>query len=95
MDKGAYLYVGSEESSDNTAIEVVGLPKPEMQGSSVDAADTVPLGAADREQVSRFAPLWYKHRFLGIMHLFRGNSKLLKQPCKKGYLAPLLTRWRS
>ena len=33
LEEGAYLHVGSHESSDNTAIEVFGLPKSEMQGS--------------------------------------------------------------
>ena len=75
MDEGAYLYVGSDESSDNTAIEVVGLPKPEMQGSSGDAADTVPLGAADREQVSRFAPLWLQTQVSGNNVVFPQISR--------------------
>ena len=35
LEEGAYLHAGSDESSDNTAIEVFGLPKPEMQGSRV------------------------------------------------------------
>ena len=35
LDEGAYLHLGSDESSETNVIEVVGLPKPEMQGSSV------------------------------------------------------------
>jgi hypothetical protein len=35
LDEGAYLHLGSDESSDTTVIAVVGLPKPDMQGSSV------------------------------------------------------------
>jgi hypothetical protein len=35
LGEGAYLHRGSNESSNKTAIEVVGLLKPEMQGSSV------------------------------------------------------------
>jgi hypothetical protein len=35
LEEGAYLHLGSDESSDTTVIAVVGLPKPEMQGSSV------------------------------------------------------------
>ena len=35
LGEGAYLHLGFDEYSDNTVIEVVGLPKPEMQGSSV------------------------------------------------------------
>jgi len=35
LDLGAYLHLASDESSDNNVIKVVGLPKPEMQGSSV------------------------------------------------------------
>ena len=35
LDEGAYLDLGCDEYSDNTVIEVVGLPKPEIQGSSV------------------------------------------------------------
>ena len=35
LDEGAYLHLGSDEFSDTVAIEVVGTPKPEMQGSSV------------------------------------------------------------
>ena len=35
LDVSAYLHVGFYEYSGNTVIEVVGLPKPEMQGSSV------------------------------------------------------------
>ena len=35
LDEAAYLHLGSDESSDTTAIEVVGLPKPEIQGLSV------------------------------------------------------------
>ena len=31
LDEAAYLHIGS----DTTVIEIVGLPKPEMQGSSV------------------------------------------------------------
>jgi hypothetical protein len=31
LDEGAYLHIGS----DTSVIEVVGIPKPEMQGSSV------------------------------------------------------------
>ena len=34
-DEGTYLHLGSDDSSGNIVIEVVGLPKPEMQGSSV------------------------------------------------------------
>ena len=33
--EGAYLYIGSHESSDKTVIEVVGIPKSEVQGSSI------------------------------------------------------------
>ena len=35
LDEGAYLHLGSDASSDTAVIEVVGAPKPEMQGSSV------------------------------------------------------------
>ena len=35
LDEGAYLHLGSDEFSDTAFIEVVGTPKPEMQGSSV------------------------------------------------------------
>ena len=35
FDEGPYLHLGFDESSNNTAIEVVGLTKPAMQGSSV------------------------------------------------------------
>jgi hypothetical protein len=35
LDEGAYLHLSSDEYSDTTVIEVVGLPKPEMQSSSV------------------------------------------------------------
>ena len=38
LNEGAYLHLGSDEYSDNTIIEVVGLPKLEMQGSSVERA---------------------------------------------------------
>ena len=31
LDEGVCLHLGSSESSENTVIEVVGLPKPEMQ----------------------------------------------------------------
>ena len=35
LGEGAYLHLVSDESSETTVIEVVGIPKPEMQGSSV------------------------------------------------------------
>ena len=35
LDEGTYLHLVSDESSETTVIEVVGIPKPEMQGSSV------------------------------------------------------------
>jgi len=35
LDEGAYLHLVSDESSETTVIEVVGIPKPEMQSSSV------------------------------------------------------------
>ena len=35
LDEGAYLHLSSDKYSDTTVIEVVGIPKPEMQGSSV------------------------------------------------------------
>jgi hypothetical protein len=35
FDKSAYLHLGSNESSDTTVIAVVGLPKPDMQGSTI------------------------------------------------------------
>jgi len=35
LDGSAYLHLSSDESSDNNIVEVIGLPKPEMQGSSV------------------------------------------------------------
>jgi hypothetical protein len=35
LEEGAYLHLGSDESSDTTVIAVVGLAKPEMQSSSV------------------------------------------------------------
>ena len=35
LDEGAYLHLSSDEYSDTTVIEVVGLPKLEMQSSSV------------------------------------------------------------
>ena len=35
LDEGAYFHLGSDKSSDTTVIEVVGLPKPELQGSSI------------------------------------------------------------
>ena len=35
LDEGAYLHLAADESSDTTVIEVVGPPKPEMQGTRV------------------------------------------------------------
>jgi hypothetical protein len=35
LDEGAYLHIGSDESSETTVIEVVGITKSDMQGSSV------------------------------------------------------------
>jgi len=35
LDEGACLHLASDESSKNNVIEVVGLPKPEMQSASV------------------------------------------------------------
>ena len=35
LGEGTYIHLSSAQSSDNTVIEVVGLPKPEMQGSNV------------------------------------------------------------
>jgi hypothetical protein len=35
FEEGAYLHRASDESSDTTVIELVGLPKPEMQSASI------------------------------------------------------------
>jgi len=35
LDESTYLHLGSVESTDNTFKEVVGLTKPDVQGSSV------------------------------------------------------------
>lgn len=35
LDEGAYLHIGSDSSANTSVIEVVGLPRSEMQGVSV------------------------------------------------------------
>ena len=35
LDEGAYLHIGSDSSDNTSVIEVVGLPRSEMQGVSV------------------------------------------------------------
>ena len=35
LDEGAYLHIGFDSSANTSVIEVVGIAKPEMQGSSV------------------------------------------------------------
>ena len=35
LDEGAYLHIGSDSSTNTSVIEVVGLPRSEMQGVSV------------------------------------------------------------
>ena len=35
LDEGAYLHIGSDTSDNTSVIEVVGLPRSEMQGVSV------------------------------------------------------------
>ena len=35
LDEDVYLHIGSDSSANTSVIEVVGLPRPEMQGSTI------------------------------------------------------------